>query len=157
MVRRATTCTIITSSGNGLQANLAARINSEMNNNATFSISNRIRSLAYGFKGLRFLLVSQKNAWIHAVATVVVIAAGAYFGLTAMQWGLVTFAIAAVWAAEAFDTAFELLADAVSPDFHPLVGKAKDVAAGAVLIVALGSSVVGITVFGPHILDALTG
>lgn len=128
-----------------------------MNNNATFSIGSRIRSLICGFNGLRFLLASQKNAWIHAAATVVVIVGGVYFGLTALQWGLVTLAIAAVWTAEAFNTAFELLADAVSPDIHPLVGKAKDVAAGAVLIVALGSSVIGITVFGPHILDAITG
>ncbi|MCH7786906.1 MAG: diacylglycerol kinase family protein [Chloroflexi bacterium] len=128
-----------------------------MNNNATFSVSGRIRSLVYGLKGLWFLLASQKSAWIHAAATVGVIAAGVYFGLTAAQWGLVTLAIAAVWTAEAFNTAFELLADAVSPDFHPLVGKAKDVAAGAVLIAALGSIAIGVIVFGPHILDALTG
>ena len=128
-----------------------------MNNNATFSVGGRIRSLMYGFRGLRFLFVSQKNAWIHAAATVGVIAAGVYFGLTAAQWGLVVLAIAAVWTAEAFNTAFELLADAVSPDFHPLVGKAKDVAAGAVLIAALGSIVIGVIVFGPHILDAFTG
>ena len=128
-----------------------------MNNNATFSVSGRIRSLVYGLRGLRFLLASQKSAWIHAAATVVVIAAGVYFGLTAAEWGLVTLAIAAVWTAEAFNTAFELLADAVSPDFHPLVGKAKDVAAGAVLIAALGSIAIGVIVFGPHILDALTG
>ena len=127
----------------------------EMNNNATFTIRSRIRSLVCGFRGLRFLLVSQKNAWIHAAATVAVIVAGVYFGLTATQWGLVTLAIAAVWTAEAFNTAFELLADAVSPDFHPLIGKAKDVAAGAVLIVALGSIVIGGIVFGPYILDAL--
>ena len=128
-----------------------------MNNNATFSVGGRIRSLMYGFRGLRFLFVSQKNAWIHAAATVGVIAAGVYFGLTAAQWGLVMLAIAAVWTAEAFNTAFELLADAVSPDFHPLVGKAKDVAAGAVLIAALGSIVIGVIVFAPHILDAFTG
>ena len=128
-----------------------------MNNNATFSVSGRVRSLVYGFRGLRFLIASQKNAWIHAAATVGVIAAGVYFGLTAAQWGLVVLAIAAVWTAEAFNTAFELLADAVSPDFHPLVGKAKDVAAGAVLIAALGSIVIGGIVFGPHILDTLTG
>ena len=128
-----------------------------MNNNATFSVSSRIRSLVYGFRGLRFLIASQKNAWIHAAATVGVIAAGVYFGLTAAQWGLVVLAIATVWTAEAFNTAFELLADAVSPDFHPLVGKAKDVAAGAVLIAALGSIVIGVIVFAPHILDAFTG
>ena len=128
-----------------------------MNNNATFSVGGRIRSLMYGFRGLRFLFVSQKNAWIHAAATVGVIAAGVYFGLTAAQWGLVVLAITAVWTAEAFNTAFELLADAVSPDFHPLVGKAKDVAAGAVLIAALGSIGIGVIVFAPHILDAFTG
>ena len=57
-----------------------------------------------------------------------------------------------VWVAEALNTALELLCDAVSPDFHPLVGKAKDVAAGAVLISAMGAATLGFIVFGPHAL-----
>ena len=58
----------------------------------------------------------------------------------------------AVWTAEALNTAFEFLADAASPNFHPLVKKAKDVAAGAVLISAIGAVVIGVLVLGPHVM-----
>jgi diacylglycerol kinase (ATP) len=52
---------------------------------------------------------------------------------------------------ETLNTTFELLSNVAAPDFHPLVGKAKDVAAGAVLISAIGSLAIGLIVFGPHV------
>jgi diacylglycerol kinase (ATP) len=61
----------------------------------------------------------------------------------------------AVWTAEALNTALELLADVASPEFHPLVEKAKDVAAGAVLISAIGSVIIGLLVFGPCMLKLI--
>jgi len=64
-------------------------------------------------------------------------------------------AIALVWVAEAINTALELLADAVNPQPHPLVGQAKDVAAGAVLIAAVAAAGVGLIVLGPHCLDLI--
>ena len=64
-------------------------------------------------------------------------------------------AIVSVWTAEALNTAFEFLCDVASPEFHPLVAKAKDVAAGAVLITAVGASLVGLLVLGPHLVAAL--
>ena len=60
-----------------------------------------------------------------------------------------------VWAAEALNTAIEFVVDLASPDPHPLAGKAKDVAAGAVLIASIGSAVIGGFVFGPHVLRLL--
>ncbi len=102
------------------------------------------------------MLRSQHNAWIHAAATIVVSAAGLAARLSRLEWCLVTLAVVAVWTAEALNTAFEFLADAASPDFHPLVGKAKDVAAGAVLISAAGSLIVAVLVFGPHVLPGGT-
>jgi diacylglycerol kinase (ATP) len=63
----------------------------------------------------------------------------------------------AVWTAEALNTALELLADAASPDFHPLVAKAKDVAAGAVLLSAVGSVVIGLLILGPPLLAVVAG
>jgi diacylglycerol kinase (ATP) len=63
----------------------------------------------------------------------------------------------AVWTAEALNTAFELLCDVASPEFHPLVEKAKDVAAGAVLIAAIGAAAVGLLVLGPPLLRSLGG
>jgi diacylglycerol kinase (ATP) len=69
-----------------------------------------------------------------------------------MEWCWMTLAIIGVWLAEALNTAIEFLTDLVSPEFHPLAGKAKDVAAGAVLIAAIGAGVIGMFVFGPHLL-----
>ena len=65
-------------------------------------------------------------------------------------------AIMAVWTAEALNTAFEFLADVASPEFHPLVEKAKDVAAGAVLISAGGSVVIALLILGPYVLRFLS-
>jgi len=100
---------------------------------------------------------SQHNAWIHAVATALVIAAGVFFDITRNEWNWIILAIIAVWTAEALNTAFEFLADATSPAFHPLIGKAKDVAAGAVLIAAIGSVAIGLSIFGPYVLNLFGG
>jgi diacylglycerol kinase (ATP) len=94
-------------------------------------------------------------AWVHAFATIAVTIAGFYFGLTKSEWCWIVLAVIAVWTAEALNTAFEFLTDVASPEFHPLAGKAKDVAAGAVLIAAIGSVVIGLIVFGPYVLSLL--
>ncbi len=97
------------------------------------------------------LVRSQANARIHLVAMAAVIAAGCYFQVSATEWCLLVFAMAAVMAAEAFNTALEHLTDLASPDIHPLAGKAKDVAAAAVLIMAIGAAIVGLVVFVPKL------
>lgn len=99
------------------------------------------------------MLKSQQNAWIHAFATVTVVIAGFILNISSGEWCWLVLAIMAVWMAEALNTAFEFLADVASPEFHPLVKKAKDVAAGAVLISAIGAIVIGIIVFGPYVLS----
>ncbi len=121
------------------------------NNNQRLTFTGRVRSMRYAFTGIWVMLSSQHNAWIHAVATIIVIAAGLFFGLTKPEWCWITLAIASVWTAEALNTAFEFLTDVASPEFHPLAGKAKDVAAGAVLITAIGAVVIGLLVFGPYV------
>lgn len=98
------------------------------------------------------MLRTQHNAWIHAALTLLVIAAGVLFRLSAVEWCWIVLAIAAVWTAEALNTAFEFLADATTREFHPIVGQAKDVAAGAVLITAIGAGVVGALIFVPRVL-----
>jgi diacylglycerol kinase (ATP) len=98
-----------------------------------FSTSARLRSFVYAGRGIRTMLVSQHNAWIHAVATLGVVVAGLVFGIPRSEWYVLILAIVAVWTAEALNTALEFLCDVASPEFHPLVEKAKDVAAGAVL------------------------
>ena len=97
----------------------------------------------------------QHNAWIHSVATGVVVGAGFFFHLSRSEWCWIVLAASTVWTAEALNTAFEFLADATSPNFHPVVRVAKDVAAGAVLITAVASSVIGSIIFWPHLKGVL--
>jgi len=123
--------------------------------NKPFSVADRLHSFRYAFAGLRTLLRTQHNAWIHAAATVLVIAVALYFGLNAYEWLWLVLAMVLVWMAEAFNTALELLADAVTRERHPLIGQAKDVAAGAVLVTAIGAFIIGVLVLGPHVLHAL--
>jgi diacylglycerol kinase (ATP) len=97
------------------------------------------------------MIYCQHNAWIHAAATLVVLGAGFLFRISSADWCWIVLAISTVWTAEALNTAFEFLADAASPEFHPLVRDAKDVAAGAVLLTAVGASVIGVIVFWPYV------
>ena len=117
-----------------------------------FDIAARLRSFRYAIRGLRFLLQSQQNAWIHLLATVCVIAAGVFVRLAGFEWCLILLAMTVVWVAESLNTAIECLVDLVSPETQPLAGRAKDVAAGAVLLSAIGASFVGGFVFLPHVL-----
>jgi len=119
------------------------------------TLSGRIQSFRYAGRGVRLMLRSQHNAWLHAVASCCVAIVGGLSVLSAAEWCWIVLAIMAVWTAEALNTALEFLADVASPDFHPLVERAKDVAAGGVLISAVGSAVIGILVLGPHIPDLL--
>lgn len=121
-----------------------------------FELAARGRSFVYAWRGVRALVASQHNAWIHAAATAAVVAAGLLCSLSRLEWCAVVLAIAAVWSAEGFNTAVELLGDATSREPDPLVGRAKDVAAGAVLLAAAGAAAVGLLVFGPRLLAWLT-
>ena len=117
-----------------------------------FTFTGRLRSVSHALSGIRLMLRSQHNAWVHAAVTIGVLAASFVLGLSRLEWGGIVIAIASVWTAEALNTAFEFLCDVASPEFHPAVKNAKDVAAGAVLITAAGAAVVGLLVFGPKLI-----
>lgn len=85
-------------------------------------------------------------------ATLVVLFFGFYFEIGRLEWIAIILAITAVWVAELLNTAVEFLADAVTLEQHPKIKKAKDTAAGGVLVAAIGSAIVGIIVFSPYIL-----
>jgi diacylglycerol kinase (ATP) len=125
------------------------------NSHDTFSFSGRIRSGTHAVRGVVEMLKSQHNAWVHAVATLCVMIAGAVFGVSTTEWCLLVLVITTVWVAEGLNTAFEFLCDVASPEFHPLVKKSKDVAAGAVLLSALGAIAVGLIIFIPYLLAYL--
>ena len=120
-----------------------------------FRLDARARSFRYAFAGLRTVLATQHNAWIHSAVTAAVLVAGVAVGLSSPEWCWIVVAVLAVWATEARNTAIEFLADAVSTAPHPLVGKAKDCAAGAVLLAAVGAVAIGLLVFSPHALALL--
>ncbi len=118
-------------------------------------LKNRINSFKYAFRGIYAMFRSEPNARIHLAVMILVIVAGFYFSLTPGQWTAVILCIGFVFAAEAFNTAIEAIIDLVSPDQHPLAGKAKDIAAAAVLISAITAIIVGLFVFLPEFLAAL--
>lgn len=114
-------------------------------------VTNRVKSFQFAAHGIFIMLKHEHNAWIHMLATIVVFAAGFYLKLNNSEWCWIVLAIVAVWTAEALNTALEFLADVASPDFHPMIKNAKDVAAGAVLITSIGSVIIAILVFGPYL------
>lgn len=117
-----------------------------------FSITARLASFANALRGLKEMIQSHHNAWVHAAATGVVCTAAIACRLPGIEWCAIVLSIVVVWTAEGLNTALELLTDVASPEFHPLAGKAKDVAAGSVLIAAIGAFIVGGIIFIPHIL-----
>ena len=126
-----------------------------MEQNKEFTVRNRIKSFRYAFIGLWTLLKTQHSAWCHAGSTAAVIVVGFYFGLSQPEWCWLVLAMTAVWTAEAFNTSIEFLSDVASPDYHPLIKNAKDVAAAAVLLTVIGSIAIGLLTFAPHVLRLL--
>jgi diacylglycerol kinase (ATP) len=116
-----------------------------------FSIGARARSFRAAIAGIGFVLKTQHNSWLHLIAAIVVCVAGVALNITAEDWRWLVIAIALVWFAEVLNTAFEHLCDVVSPEFHPSVKKSKDIAAGAVLICAIGSAALGVMIFLPYV------
>lgn len=112
----------------------------------------RLRSFQFAYSGLKALFIGQANARIHLLATIVVLLAAWYFQITRMEWALIVVAIVMVLAAEALNTAIEQLADVVSPERHPRIKIAKDVAAAAVLLLAIGAAIIGLIIFLPRLL-----
>ena len=113
----------------------------------SFSIIERLRSFRHAGAGLLLLLRETHNARIHLLTTLAVVTLALYLEVDRSDWATLALAIGLVWLAEAMNSALEYLADATVPEQHPLVGKAKDVAAAGVLISALVAAAVGLLVF----------
>jgi diacylglycerol kinase (ATP) len=111
-----------------------------------------LKSFGYALRGVVVLLRTQANARIHAVAALVVVAAGWFFGITRGEWCAVVAAIGLVLTAEGINTAIEAAVDLASPGRHPMAERAKDVAAAAVLLASLAAAIIGLLVFGPRVL-----
>lgn len=116
----------------------------------------RMGSFRYAIRGLKELFRHTPNAQIHLVLTIAVLILGWFFAIAAGEWIAILLCVALVLAAESFNSALENLTDLASPEIHPLAGKAKDLAAGGVLLCAVISVVVGTIIFLPKLLHWLT-
>lgn len=114
--------------------------------------SKRIKSFQYAFKGFRWLFQTEINARIHLLATIGICIIGYSIDLNASEWLWIALAIALVFMAELFNSALEYLADALHPDHHSQIGKAKDMGAAATLTAALFAVVVGIVIMVPKLM-----
>jgi diacylglycerol kinase len=117
-----------------------------------FSLVQRAKSFAHAGRGIFILVRSTHNLWLHLIIFAVAVFMGLYLHIARTDWALLIFAGGFVLAAEAFNTAIEIDIDLTSPEFHPFARDTKDVAAGAVLIAAITSALVGIFVFAPYII-----
>lgn len=114
-------------------------------------LKKRLLSFRWAFLGIADLLRHHPNAWIHFLAAILVISLGILLGVSHLEWCVLILCISQVLALEAVNSAIEYLADRISMEQHPLLGKAKDIAAGAVLLSAMGAAVVGGLIFVPHL------
>ncbi len=117
----------------------------------------RARAFHYAFRGWAYVLRTQHNAWIHALASMAVVALGLWLGLTRQEWAILILAMMIVWTGEFLNTALEAVVDLAHPDRHPLARVAKDVAAAAVLVAALGAALTGLLILGPPLWARLVG
>lgn len=117
----------------------------------SFSLRKRIRSFGYAFSGIRTLLRDEHNSRIHVFAMACVVVFGFILRISATEWCVVALCCGAVLTAEAMNSAIEALADLVSPEFHPLIKKAKDVAAAGVLMTAIAAAAAGLVIFLPKL------
>ncbi len=111
--------------------------------------SSRVASFRHAFAGMLYMLRTQRNAWIHALATICCVVLGLWLGLAPHDWAVLALTIGLVWMAEFVNTALEAVVDLASPDIHPLAKVGKDVGAAAVLVAAITSVVVGLLILGP--------
>ncbi len=111
----------------------------------------RIRSFGYAFRGIVTLVATQPHARLHLLATLVVIGAGLTVHLRRWEWVAILLCIGMVWMAEALNTAIEFLGDEVTLERRDRIGKAKDLAAGGVLMAAFISILVAVLVFSNHL------
>jgi len=107
-------------------------------------IRSRIKSFRHAFTGLWHVIKTQKNAWLHAVATFLVILIALWLHLPRTEWAILFLAIGSVWTAEFINTSLEAIVDLASPRHHLLAKVGKDVGAAAVLISSFFAALIGI-------------
>ncbi|MCD6520777.1 MAG: diacylglycerol kinase family protein [Anaerolineae bacterium] len=112
---------------------------------------NLYSSFRHAFEGLYYVIKEERNARIHLLATILVVALGLWLHLSTIEWALIITAIALVFAGELLNTVTELTIDLITLERLPLAKHAKDVAAGAVLVASLAAALLGFLILGPRL------
>ncbi len=111
-----------------------------------------LNSFKYAGQGIVSSFKSERNMKIHISIMIFVILAGIYFRLNQNEWITCIICFAVVLAGELFNTAIETVVDLVMPDKNEKAKLAKDVSAGAVLVLAIGAAIIGLMIFVPKII-----
>ena len=119
-----------------------------MNKIGRFIVS-RWHAFGHAFRGWAYVMRTQQNTWVHALAATMVFILGLWLGLPLRDWAVLILTIAMVFAAEFVNTAIEAVVDLAMPLHHPLAKVGKDVGAAAVLVAALAGILIGLLILGP--------
>jgi diacylglycerol kinase len=111
----------------------------------------RLKSMGYGLDGFRVFLMTQHSSWIHLMILLLLVISGFALRITAIDWCWIVLCITVMWVTEILNTSIEFVADAVTTDQNPLIGRAKDLGAAAVLFSVAGAFVICSLVLGPYI------
>ncbi|MCX2719741.1 diacylglycerol kinase family protein [Lentiprolixibacter aurantiacus] len=114
-------------------------------------LKNRIKSVGFALRGAWVLIRTERSIKIQVCIALLVTAAGFYYEISTTEWILQTLAIALVLGVEGLNTAVEKIADYIQPRYDRKIGFIKDVAAGAVMLVALGAAIVGLIIYVPRV------
>jgi diacylglycerol kinase len=120
-----------------------------MENN--FSLVNRFKSFTYAWSGIKELLRTEHNTWIHLFLTIIAVILALVFNIAIGEWTALIICMTMVWTAEIFNTCIEKLLDFISTDRHPQIKNIKDMAAAAVLMASWAAIIIGAIIFIPKI------
>lgn len=121
-----------------------------------YDLKKQLRSFRYAFQGIRCTFFKEQNLSFHYLAATVAIAMGLLLGIEKWEWVAVLLVIALVISLEMVNSAIEGIVDMVSPERRKEAGRIKDIAAGAVLVSAIGALIIGVIIFLPHILRLIS-
>lgn len=121
------------------------------NTKEKFSFKKRMKSFRFAFNGLKWFLQGEHNAWIHCVATLMVIGFAVYYKISRVEWIAICIVVAMVFCSEILNTTIEKLCDIVSPQKSESIKHIKDMSAAAVLICTIAACIIGIIIFLPKI------
>ncbi|MBA3925236.1 diacylglycerol kinase family protein [Listeria sp. FSL L7-1582] len=109
------------------------------------------KSFIHAVTGVKTAILEERHMRVHITAGMIVIICGVFFKVTKIEWLFLIFSIFNVLTFEMINTAIERAVDVATEDFHPYAKKAKDVAAGAVLLASICSAVIGLFIFIPKL------